>query len=73
MDPYRKAPKIETFKRSWLRKKLRKFRIRFLTFLRGKLRRVRCLGCNKRIPSRWTGMDYPSFLCCRKCGQLNVI
>ena len=32
MDPYRKAPKIETFKRSWLRKKLRKFRIRFLTF-----------------------------------------
>jgi NAD-dependent SIR2 family protein deacetylase len=73
MNPYRTASKVEIFKRSWFDKKLRKFRINFLTFIHGNLKRRYCKYCKKQSSLRKlkSSADFVFYWDCIKCENTN--
>jgi len=77
MNPYRQNNKTEEiiFKRTWLKRNLRKFKIKLLVLWRGKLKKIICQRCKAfsliRLFDVKSSVDHVYYWNCKKCKQIN--
>lgn len=75
MNPYRQNNRIEEirFKRTWIKRKVRKLKIKLLVLWRGKLQRMKCQHCKAFSLIRLfdVSVDHVYYWNCKKCKQIN--